>query len=478
MAEATLPEIGLLLADADDGRPLLDGLLTPGDCPVARLGHHLKGDLGGDPNALDAQRWGIIAAPGAGPLIEKLAPLLALRREQQGAEVHLYEVPACQDERAAAEWLDLVYLDPEIEESERPRYLLLVGNFDGVSLELQQALEQHAFVGRLCFSAPDGRPVLEAYGAYADKVCRAERGPRCEPRALTYLARDGSEACRLADAGLVSPFLETARKWRDRGLIAGLDVLSGESPEPEELLLAARDGASSLLFTVAHGAGAPAAGWRSFAEQRSRQGVLLLPPPRPRAPRKVISPAAVETGPFLPGGVWFCFSCFGAGTPARSDYHPWLSLLARKNQTGGDIGMVLASLAMTPHPPFVAALPQAALANPDGPLAVFGHVDLAFSYSFGGNERGRSRRAAKFATALEQLVRGRRAGVALDALMRDFREVNNDLAKLQQRRQQSPAGAQEDPDGVLCASLFMLRNDLKNFMLLGDPAVRLPVDVG
>jgi len=238
---------------------------------------------------------------------------------------------------------------------------------------------------------------------------------------------------------------------------------------------AARESPSSLLFTAGHGMGAPRGGWGTAADQRSRQGALVLPRPALGLPCKVIDAPAVKKGPFLPGGVWFCFACFGAATPARSDYHPWLSELARQGKMAGDVGIALASLPKPPEPPFVAALPQAALANPEGPLAVFGHVDLALSFSFqDGSSRG-SRRGSRFTAALEHVVRGRRVGVALDVLMRGFRDVNNELAKLQQ--DDAVLGGRGGGDLTTRAHLFMLRNDLKNFVLLGDPAVRLPVRV-
>ncbi len=472
MADRASIELSLLLATADHGIPFLDEAIDRAlQEPAVAAVSQTRGDAGGDLNALEAQRWGIVHAGGSA-LLASLAPLLALRREQQGADVRVYEVPAGLDGAAAAAWVNDVYEDPDVDEAERPRYLLLVGGLTGVSLDLQEELQQRALVGRLCFEAPDGRPVAEAYRAYADKVCAAERQVGMSaPAVVARLLDDGSGAIRKADAGLVMPLTTAAEKWQRRGLVGHVDAARDPGPEPEGLVGAVRSAASSLLITVGHGAGPPRGGWRSAADQRARQGALVLPRPGPGLPCKLLEARSVAIGPFLPGGVWFCFACFGAATPARSDYHPWLSHLVREGVLAGDVDIVLRALARPPDPPFVAALPQAALANPEGPLAVVGHVDMSFSYSFEGQGSRAARHTARFATALEQVVRGRRAGVALAELMRGFRDANNELAKLQQRSLGGPAPG----EAADRAHLFMLRNDLKNFILLGDPAVRLSV---
>lgn len=475
-------ELGLLLAEAD-GEASIPSFPGFGVDPGGALGGiavdrvpNERGDLTGDPSSLADQRWGVVVGPSAGAILDRLAPLTALRAEEQGAPARMFEVPPGLDAAGAAAWVRDVYLDPSVEEEDRPRYLLLAGGPDEVSLELQEALAQHAMVGRVGFRAPDGTPVLEAYRAYAEKVCRAEQATSARaPDAIVYLARDGSRAAAAADAGLVQPMIAAAEKWARRGLAARSVVVDGRSPEPDELVAAARGGAASVLFTVAHGLGAPAGGWRSPVEQRSRQGALVLPRAAPHRPGKVIDAGVAGVGPFLPGGVWFHFGCFGAATPARSDYLPWLSELGRLGGPTGDLSAITASLARPPEPAFVSALPQAALANPEGPLAVLGHVDLLFAYSFLEDGAPSRRRAARHAAAVEPLLRGRRAGVALDVLMRGFRDANNELARLSQEEVRAGGKAPSDP--AARAHLFMLRNDLKNFVLLGDPAVRLKVPV-
>jgi helix-turn-helix protein len=121
-------------------------------------------------------------------------------------------------------------------------------------------------------------------------------------------------------------------------------------------------------------------------------------------------------------------------------------------------------------------MPKAALANPDGPLAVVGHVDLAWTYGFVDPARPTQSRAARIFGAVQAMARGSRAGVALDALMRSYREVNDELLAGYQAEEDARVHGRPIPaDPGHRAGAFMLRNDLRGYVLLGDPAARLPL---
>jgi len=70
----------------------------------------------------------------------------------------------------------------------------------------------------------------------------------------------------------------------------------------------------------------------------------------------------------------------------------------------------------------------------------------------------------------------RRAGVGLHALTRFLAPVNSELSTRYQRDEWAAAsGATPPSEDLNRAHLWMTRNDLAGYMLLGDPAVRLPV---
>jgi hypothetical protein len=204
----------------------------------------------------------------------------------------------------------------------------------------------------------------------------------------------------------------------------------------------------------------------------------------------VISPSGdrltapdVAARPFLPGGVWFFFACYGAGTPARSAYFPWLDRLHRLG-LGGSAGRVLDALPKPGESPFVAALPAAALANPSGPLGVVGHVDLAWSwgfldYDFSAASAASRSRAERFQGILRAFVEGHRLGVAHHELARFFRSVSTELSTLYDEDVRlGPAAegnAEQTRRKARLAGLWMQRQDLYAYVLLGDPAARLPI---
>jgi hypothetical protein len=148
------------------------------------------------------------------------------------------------------------------------------------------------------------------------------------------------------------------------------------TPSPDELLARVGGGDPSVLFTLSHGEGAPRGGWTSHEEQRRRQGAMSF------GREGKLTGDDLRARPFLPGGVWFMLACYGAGTPNFSAYRHWLAQLAGAGQFRGKPEAVLAGLPGPQDRPFIAALPQAVLANPAGPLAFMGHIDLAWTYGF------------------------------------------------------------------------------------------------
>jgi hypothetical protein len=203
---------------------------------------------------------------------------------------------------------------------------------------------------------------------------------------------------------------------------------------------------------------------------RRRQGALILDR------GEVLEAERLLNERFLPGGMWFCLACFGAGTPSTSAFHAWLLQLAQEGAWSGQPESVLKSLPSNGQQPFVAALPQAALRNPDGPLGVIGHMDLAWTYGFASAKDLSKSRSDRVFAALQVLVRGSRAGVGLNTLLRFYRETNDSLTVLYEMAERARLDKRPDPTNLVDRGhLWMLRNDLRGYVLLGDPAARLPL---
>lgn len=476
MTRAAPTDLGLnlLLCDADQRTPTLSEDLqadaametkrpTRGPQP-----DHLR-DRSGDQNSLEAQGWSVIIPEGdAGKrLLDLAAPLIQRRTEQQGAPVKVYVAPAKADQADAMSWRKRNYADGSTTEDEQPFYQLILGNLDQVALSIQQVQSASELVGRLAFDREDD------YRAYIDKLLRAEDAspPQQAGRSLFYTVHDGTRATRAGYDSLITPGVSLARrKVMERKLPARAIIDSGDQtiPTRDELLQQITQEDPTVLFTLSHGAGTPRIGWKPKERQRREQGAMSF------GTDGLLLGSDIRETAFLPGGIWFMLACYGAGTPSQSAYRHWLEALAKAGQYAGAASKVLDGLPKDGDPPFVAALPQAALANPSGPLAFFGHIDLAWTYSFLDLDTGSAvQRPGKFVQIVAELLKGSRCGLALQAISRAFDEVNTELTALYDR--EASGDVSPEAQRARLGHLWMLRQDLAGYVLLGDPAARLSV---
>ena len=467
-----LVELGpqLLLAGADDRRPVLPeplSLATVARPPALEerlfFSRFLR-DEGANPNSLSSQHWGVIAPRGSAgdALLEAIRPLIDLRANEQGAPVHVYRVTTSGGIAEANDWMRNEYYSEGASDVDRPSYLLILGDLADVSAELQQRLGASAFVGRLCFDSTAG------YRSYVEKVLRSENAPsKRDARALFFTTHDGSRATSIGYHSLIIPALERCDGLKHDYPVVR-DVLEVGSPEDwsaQRLLAAVRDDHPSILFTLSHGLGPPRGGWASSEMRRLLQGALAFGPEEP------LTAECVAQGPFLPSGAWFFLACLSAGTPARSAYRPWLVRLKASGEYAGRVADVVSALPAHGEAPFIAALPRAALSNPEGPLAIIGHLDLAWTYSF--QDPYGARRSQRFVELIRQLWTGRRVGVATKALLRHAAETEAELLGLAQIEVEVGEREPPPPEAVHRGHLWMARHDLVGYVLLGDPAVRV-----
>ncbi|MEM7153372.1 MAG: hypothetical protein AAF799_11060 [Myxococcota bacterium] len=469
MAKPTVDDTELLLVHADELEPVLE---TPVSSEGAGEGEgggsgyedpeHLW-DESRDANDLASQRWGVIAPEGESgdELLGRIERLIARRREQQGGhEVKIYRVPPKQSAAEASRWRKQEFEGPHVRRRDIPRYLLILGDLDQVSAELQVILGSDGYVGRLAFAEP------RDYETYADKVLRWEDSPATIPqaRAVFHTVRDRTSATTVGHRSLMQPGLTLARRYHGEGDFLASELIEvdhGYTPKPGPLLEEAIKAEPGLLFTISHGAGAPRGGWGSAEKQRLFQGGMSF-----GRSGGLLTGEALDGQAFMPGGLWFMMACFGAGTPGTSKYEPWLRNLQSAGHFQGSLEAVPASLPVDGRP-FTAAVPKAVLASPDGPLAFIGHVDLAWTYSFRELDTSKPvNRPDRFVDVLSGLLRHDRVGVAFRELLRHYGQTNTELTALIESHVD---------DAERRGHLWMLRNDLAGYVLLGDPAARLPI---
>jgi hypothetical protein len=475
--------LDLLLAHGDDGSPVLDRAADPRSAaaaarPVAK--QPLAGDLAditANANDLTRQRWAVVAPEGAAgdALLAQVRGLVAARAEDQQADVLTIRLPPLgADETRAWRASEYPALYGE-DEARRPRYLLILGDLDQISLDTEQVLSHDGITGRLACATEDG------YAAYADKVLAWQRRPSHDrARALFYTVHDGTAATTAGHAKLIEPCRDRCtRTARDKpaAFPAAIAAHGAPSPDPGELLGLAAARHPSVLLSMSHGLGPPRRRRWTPAEAREHQGAMSFGTEGALAARELASQ------PFLPGGLWIYFACFGAGTPGASAYDHWLTMLAQHGMTE------LAPLAGALHRPdgagFVSGLGKAALANPEGPLALLGHMDLAWSYSYeelrvdrSGDPRRitGSNRSLNFFHLITKLVAGERVGAATLALRLQIVAVAAELTAHYDRCKRAGSVEGATPaDRLALGNLWMLYQDLLGYSLLGDPAVQLPL---
>ncbi|HYO74626.1 MAG TPA: hypothetical protein VEU33_51990 [Archangium sp.] len=464
----------LLLARAGDGQPVLDTPLpaeslrgAPLPAPPPKPTHLYN--MSAEPDSLREQRWALVVPDTErGRRLERiLSPLCERRAEEQGRKVDVYSAPPGMDESKAREFVDEKMYPASRSPREHARYVLLTGTPEDLSMELQEELSSDGscIVGRLPFERE------EDYAAYVSKVVAREQDaarPR-KARALFLTAQDRSPQILSGHQFVTVPTARRCSASREWGHFPASSVVAEELPAGAKGRLMELAGARepALLFSLSHGVGGPYSGWASAEVQRQEQGNMWL------GDRTVLTAEEVRQGAFLPGGIWFYFACFGAGTPARSVYQPWMEQLVRSGlMPKRELESVERSRPVEARP-FIAALPQAALANPDGPLAVIGHLDHAWICAFHDPRNGQTH-ANRLEEVLSSLVEGYRAGLALQSLSRFAAKADRELRKHYQADAQTESSGQTPASQVEeRAYLWMERHDVTNYTLLGDPAVRL-----
>ncbi|HWQ12633.1 MAG TPA: C25 family cysteine peptidase [Roseiflexaceae bacterium] len=415
--------------------------------------------------------WGVIFPAGvdAAPLLEALAPLIALRREQAGklGRFRIYQgADGVRPGQGGLEWLSDHGGGPgAVDPDQIPYYLLIVGDPEQISFQFQFDLDVQHAVGRICFDTPD------EYHSYARSVVAAERQEVLLPRRCTFFGVENPDdgATRLSMAQLVNPLFERFSRiiphtrdlagWQAERLIG-----AGASKDGLARLLGG-EATPGLLFTASHGAGFQEFASPAQAErQRRLQGALVTAEwqgpqsPHPMTEEQFLSGEDIGSDARLLGMVAFMFACFGAGTPLIDEFAHLQSLGARPQP-------------IAPRP-FVARLPQRMLGHPrGGALAVIGHVERATGYSF--TSRRTQQQTQDFYSALYRLLSGWPVGSALEYFNTRYANLGAELGALQTRRLRN-----EPVDPRQVTYVWTASNDARGYIIFGDPAVRLAVSRG
>jgi hypothetical protein len=413
---------------------------------------------GKDPKDLSQAGWGVIfpaalEARQLAALKEALKPLLEHRQAQAAAAVsHYYKECSAslgyQAGQSKNDFLKLHGRGPGVADPEKlPYYLLIAGDPEQIPYTFQYQLDVQYAVGRIFFES------YEDYYRYALSVVEAEKQEyQLKKKAAFFgVANPDDGATQLSAQYLIAPLAEYVKKEKPDWQV---QVSQAEKACKADLdqLLRSKD-APAFLFTASHGMAFP----NGDPRQYPHQGALLCQDwPGPKTHKGRIPEDFYFAGEDLSpdanllGTLAFFFACYGAGTPRMDDFNR----IAFKGKNE-----------IAPRP-FLSQLPTRMLAHPQGSaLAVVGHVERAWGYSFVWDGIGQD--LTTFESTLTRLVDGHPIGSALEHFNSRYAELASDLTT------ELDETDEETQNVVKIAGMWTANHDARNYMVLGDPAVRL-----
>jgi hypothetical protein len=414
---------------------------------------------GVDATKLEEAGWGIVYASNIGDEIkEALLPLVNWRRSQANKKKDLFKTydfqPAYTNpQRGFRDFMrdnDAAPRD-DADPEEMPYYLLLVGDPGQIPYTFQYALDVNRAIGRIYFNT------VAEYANYAESVVAAERdGIRLNRRAAFWgVTNENDRATQLSAEHLVKPLSEHFRQ-KLTGENWAINSYLGEQASRARLqaiLGGDQQQTPAFLLTASHGIGFNLDDNRLLPHQGALLGSDWVNEPGYIGEKMYLAGEHLSSTARLHGLIAFFFACYGAGTPRHDDF----------------MGKVEGTAKQIAPRPIIAKLPQRMLSHPrGGALAVVGHVDRAWTFSFMEDSRVMKSSLLSFESTLTELFQGVPIGHAFDYFNRKHASSSVGLVSLLDEKRRG-----EEVDEYELIDTWISNHDARDYIILGDPAVRL-----
>jgi hypothetical protein len=414
----------------------------------------------GTTEKLEDAGWGIVfPADTPDSIRNALKPLIEFRAKRAGKRLKELDYKPGDQVR---DWFVRHQVAPgNISPNKVPYYLLLIGPPDQIPFDFQYLLGIEYAVGRLAFDEPGD---YERYARSTIAYESAAAVPNAKKVSYWGTRHSGDGATRLSSSFLLDPLINgIADDGQDPiNTVVGYDQETFLAKDATKAnLLGAIHAAKppALLFTASHGMQFNS----GQAEQAACQGALLCqdwPVFDNVKPNHFLAASDVADDANVNGMVAFLFACFGAGTPDQDQF------LMDLSQAGSQP-------ALAPKP-FMAALPRRLLTHPKGSaLAVIGHIDRAWGFSMQAPKVATPQIAA-FRNSIGSILVGKPVGHTMcERFGAKYAELSALL--LSSTSPTAPSAMRLNDRDLVTA--WLERNDAQNYVLLGDPAVRIRNDV-
>jgi CHAT domain len=404
--------------------------------------------------------WGIIFPTDTPESVRSaLSPLIEFRRKRAGKRLKVFDYSQGEQLR---DWYVRQAISPGNPSFNKvPYYLLLIGHPDQIPFEFQYLLGIEYAVGRLAFDNADD------YKQYVSSAIDYESAASVpNEKKITYWGtrHPGDGATRLSSSFLLDPLIngipDDDQAPINKAVSYGQDLFLAKDATKANLLAAIHARRPpALLFTASHGMGFNS----GQAEQAAGQGALLCqdwPGFGNVKTEHFLAAADISDDASVIGMVAFLFACFGAGTPD-------------KDQFVRDLSQAAVAPPLAPKP-FIAMLPRRLLSHPKGSaLAVIGHIDRAWGFSM-QDPKVASPKVVPFRSSIGSILSGTPIG---HAMCGQFGARYAELSALLLNATSPTAPAAMRLGDLALVNAWIERNDAQNYVLLGDPSVRIRSDI-